>query len=595
MSYGPKRVHSLAWAEGILAIGTSDKQIRLLCERQGKYEQCLSLSGHTNWVTCLQWSPRTDSGERYLASCGPDKTIRLWKFSSSQTPTTGLIELIPKNNCVSLESGQKYYVENEAILYGHEGMVNSCDWAKFNYDEQSVKDFRLISSSADHTLIVWALGASMWHSITHIGDISGLGTVGGHRSFGFYSGIHLERHIISHGSNGSVQFWSKIDEVKFWEPKEPLTGHFKSVEHCSWDRNGRYILTTSVDQTTRAFCPSSSLGWHEIARPQIHGYDLQCISVIDDQTFMSGADEMVLRVFKCPDSFRTRLEALSSGISSIDSLERPAFLPALGLSNKTCAADGTEITSKIVAEMSLNHAPTESDLCRHTLWPEIDKLYGHGYELYSLAVNRQGTLAASSSKANLAADAGIRFWRRLENAEDGGVQWTSAGHIVCHKLTVVDLKFSPDSLHLLATSRDRTWSLIRIKDDGLFELVHRQEGGHSRVIWAGCWLSNLVFATGSRDKYLKLWRLSDISLLETLNFESGVTAVDCSGDGLLAVGEESGLVTMFRMDEGRTKANVLCTIQASYQQSIKDIKWRPGHRQLATVSEDHSFRLHSLV
>lgn len=38
--------------------------------------------------------------------------------------------------------------------------------------------------------------------------------------------------------------------------------------------------------------------WHEVARPQIHGYDLNAISSLNDWKFVSGADEKVLRVFQ---------------------------------------------------------------------------------------------------------------------------------------------------------------------------------------------------------------------------------------------------------------------------------------------------------
>lgn len=43
--------------------------------------------------------------------------------------------------------------------------------------------------------------------------------------------------------------------------------------------------------------------WHEIARPQIHGYDLKCLAMIDRFQFVSGADEKVLRVFSAPRNF----------------------------------------------------------------------------------------------------------------------------------------------------------------------------------------------------------------------------------------------------------------------------------------------------
>ena len=33
--------------------------------------------------------------------------------------------------------------------------------------------------------------------------------------------------------------------------------------------------------------------WHEIARPQIHGYDIQCIAMLSSLKYTSGSDEKV--------------------------------------------------------------------------------------------------------------------------------------------------------------------------------------------------------------------------------------------------------------------------------------------------------------
>jgi elongator complex protein 2 len=57
----------------------------------------------------------------------------------------------------------------------------------------------------------------------------------------------------------------------------------------------------SLDQTTRMYgewIRDGKRSWHEVARPQIHGYDLNAISSLDDWKFVSGADEKVLRVFQ---------------------------------------------------------------------------------------------------------------------------------------------------------------------------------------------------------------------------------------------------------------------------------------------------------
>ena len=43
--------------------------------------------------------------------------------------------------------------------------------------------------------------------------------------------------------------------------------------------------------------------WHEIARPQVHGYDLIGAAFLDSLRFVSIADEKVARVFEAPREF----------------------------------------------------------------------------------------------------------------------------------------------------------------------------------------------------------------------------------------------------------------------------------------------------
>ena len=45
------------------------------------------------------------------------------------------------------------------------------------------------------------------------------------------------------------------------------------------------------------------VAWYEIARPQVHGYDMQCLTVISRYMFASAGDEKVTRVFQAPRNF----------------------------------------------------------------------------------------------------------------------------------------------------------------------------------------------------------------------------------------------------------------------------------------------------
>lgn len=116
----------------------------------------------------------------------------------------------------------------------------------------------------------------------------------------------------------------EIDENR-WVPQVAISGHFKSVESISWDPHSRYLLSASLDQTTRLFAPwkreldgKQVTTWHEMGRPQVHGYDIKCVAFSNEWQFVSGADEKVLRVFDAPKSCVESLAALTGENSLLD-------------------------------------------------------------------------------------------------------------------------------------------------------------------------------------------------------------------------------------------------------------------------------------
>jgi elongator complex protein 2 len=67
-------------------------------------------------------------------------------------------------------------------------------------------------------------------------------------------------------------------------------------------------LLISSDQTTRIHAYTDR--WAEIARPQIHGYDMTCGTWLGPYRVASGADEKLTRVFDAPEGFISTLKAL---------------------------------------------------------------------------------------------------------------------------------------------------------------------------------------------------------------------------------------------------------------------------------------------
>ncbi|KAI4282447.1 MAG: hypothetical protein L6R38_002912 [Xanthoria sp. 2 TBL-2021] len=346
----------------------------------------------------------------------------------------------------------------------------------------------------------------------------------------------------------------------------------------AWARDGSYLLSTGSDQTTRLHAKWISDGaasWHEFARPQIHGYDLNCIDVIGEHRFVSGADEKLLRIFDEPKSTAELLSRLC-GVESAsrEALPEAANIPVLGLSNKALEASAEPVSGPRDSSDSDNswqstmpddrkirksdYPPTEDHLARHTLWPESEKLYGHGYEISAVAVSHNGLLVATACKASSLDHAVIRLfetidWRELKPP------------LIAHSLTVTSLRFSDDDRYLLSTGRDRQWSIFERgkADSHVFALKAKYPRAHSRMILSACWApveAGKIFVTGGRDKTYKMWNLQNTGseLVDTIYASGTVTAVDILGRLVqamlvLAVATETGEVSIHLLEKETLK------------------------------------------
>ena len=263
-------------------------------------------------------------------------------------------------------------------------------------------------------------------------------------------------------------------------------------------------------------------------------------------------------------------------------------MPALGLSNKTIEAEGSTADAD---------SENEGDLVRNSLWPEMDKLYGHNQEISSLALSPSRRFLASAAKSHLAADAALRIWTREEDNERA--KWICSSVVAAHSLTVSHLVFSPDSRNLLSVSRDRNFCLIS-PETGSIICKHE---AHSRMIFTADWVTDDSFITGSRDKTVKYWKIVDQSvaplLLQTISFENGVTSLAIKESSLLAVGDEVGNIFLYKLLHSSDKS-VWTRHEISISggggvgpaDSITDLKWNHSNgMQLAVASADNSIRI----
>ncbi|KAF8761799.1 WD40 repeat-like protein [Rhizoctonia solani] len=534
----------------IIAVATTSRVIDVYLQASGQ-----------EGTLIFPFSPESDDPSLTLASGGQDNYIRLWlikptvpkpvslESTDPTDPTDELLDAFERSlNEVGLDEpgrqlsmrehvfsvrgseGQAvtYSLSFDALLVGHEASVNSVSWKPGDSGAP-----QLLSSSTDASLIIWepidSGAGAIWGSVQRFGD------VGGQRAGGFIGALWIDSTgIAGWGWHGGWRRWQRSsNEQEAWSEINAPTGHYGPVRGLAWSPEGEYIVSTSQDQTTRIHGPvGASRTWHELARPQVHGYDLT------DAAFVG------------PGALRL-LEQAARPIG--------ASLPPLGLSNK--ATDKLESSNE---DMSLPQAPTrppfDSELATITLWPETEKLFGHGYELHTLAVSPSGSLVATACRATSANHAVVRL--------HASSNWQPIGKPLSgHSLTITRIAFSHDERMILSASRDRSWRLFRQIEgsQGEYEPV-ADNASHGRIIWDCAWSTDdKIFATASRR--------------------------------ILAIGLENGHVHLYisALDAPDKWAS-----EATFDSSVASVghvhrlAWRPGctnPQQLAMCSEDRTMRV----
>ncbi|PKY06882.1 6PF2K-domain-containing protein [Aspergillus campestris IBT 28561] len=599
------------------------------------------LSGHEAWVRSLSFTQDKQSkeGDFLLASSSQDKYIRLWRLhrgelsqsiSEDEDAILGGMEPTLSNKAHQFEvMSNKYSITFEALLFGNEDWIYTTAWNPSSESQQ------LLSASADNTLTIWEQDSvsGVWIPAERMGEISvqkGSTTATGSTG-GFWIGLWSPngKQVVSLGRTGSWRAWSYDADADMWMQRLGITGHVQSVNGIQWEPTGGYLLSTSGDQTTRLHAPwlrDGQKSWHEFSRPQIHGYDLNCIGTLGATRFVSGADEKLLRVFDEPKPVAQMLQNLA-GFQQLTESELPdtAQIPVLGLSNqstgKEAPTDGDEVDDAGVGQSqesqqllaTSTHPPLEDQLARYTLWPEHEKLYGHGYEISAVAVSHDRTLIATACKASSIDHAVIRLYDTSDWHE-------IRPSLAAHSLTITSLCFSSDDKYLLSVGRDRQWAVF-CRDEqerSSFSLMISNPKGHSRMILDASWgpmCEKPIFATAGRDKSVKIWQKAEGSFVckATIQLKSPVTAISFlphqhNGHLILASGEESGELSVHQVAVDSFETQQLASVDRAMcpSKAITELMWRPlgsrqeestspmSHFELAVASEDTSMRVYNI-
>lgn len=316
----------------LMAVALTDRRVWLYARDDDTqpFTLRLKLEGHEDWVRALDFTVVRHDGTSmvYLASAAQDQHIRLWKIQpevlEERAPADAFEErareLLPddqgiqtKTHWLEMDKG-RLAVSLDALLLGHDAWVTGVRWQR---SESEAPAAVLVSSSVDHSVIVWSPRAgypwctfskteashAMWLPIHRLGDVGSAhgGFLGVH-----WSPAHVKPCVLAYDRQGAIHVWSLETDALKWEPLGAVSGHAGAAHGLAWEPCGDYLLSTGVDRTTRlhgTHGAGSARTWHELARPQTHGYDLHAVAWLDRTTFVSAADEKVLRVFTAPQAF----------------------------------------------------------------------------------------------------------------------------------------------------------------------------------------------------------------------------------------------------------------------------------------------------
>jgi len=615
-------------------------------KQKQNFKYLVTLKGHEDWVRCLSFTSCED-GSILLASSAQDNYIRLWKIeagkSNEKEPTEqnslfaafSSLSLLESIGTASISQQghtfewdqQRYCVVLESVLYGHEDWVYSVNWHPpiRNAQGKLIYPACLLSSSMDKTMMIWRpceTEGGVWLNEIRVGELGG-------NTLGFYGGLFSPdgNFILAHGYNGAFHLWKKSfsnDSQESWTPEASVSGHFASVNDCCWDPSSQYFLTVSQDQTARIFTTRTRESdkadiFFEIARPQIHGYDLECGCFIRSAShrFVTGAEEKIFRVFDAPSSFIHNFQKITGKKIEEENIERPlgANVPTLGLSNKPIFTLEEKVVTQKVDEndpfempkaadpVFIQRPPFEEELIQSTLWPEIQKLYGHGNYTFCITSSTKGNLIATAVHAKSDPEqASIRLWDTNS--------WKEVANLPSHKLTVTQLRFSNSDQYLLSVGRDRLISVFqRSQDDNgaPFTLLAKVPKAHERLLWGCDWSpDDRFFITGSRDKICKLWSIDEGKVLARAQFNPAKTPVTAvafapivlnSNSYIVAIGYENGLIQVWKIVDGPEISFALAAnapAEDCHADTVKKISWRPLNQngfQFVSCSADHSVRV----
>jgi len=320
------------------------------------------LSSHDGWVSTVQWhapvavassspGPWALWQPPCLLSTSMDKTIALWLPSGAigEAAAASAVSLSPWTT--TLETTLWDGVWDRALRVGSAGAAVAGLYGGWLSGDGS----HLVSHGYQGALHLWSNPGVRASNAARRGDARGKAGTG-------------LRWLASPAQVGLDITFGSGDSDNAWRSMPAVSGHFGTVTDAQWSADGGYLVTTSLDFTTRVWAEvpvwrhdavKPDARWCEVSRPQIHGYELVAGAVVGhpdpahaahpslSHRIITAGDEKTLRVFDAPRLFLHALQTVVGAPSTPAAAATApipraefAYVPELGLTNRAVMSEG---------------------------------------------------------------------------------------------------------------------------------------------------------------------------------------------------------------------------------------------------------------
>ena len=496
-----------------------------------------SLSGHTNDVLSVAWSPDGAT----LASASDDHTIRLWDVATG---------------------------EESDILSGHNHSVRSVAW--------SPDGATLVSASDDHTIRLWDVASGAEIEI-----------LSGHTNAVLNVAWSPDGATLASASEDlTIRLW----DVATGTENDVLTGHFNHVLNVAWSPDGATLASTSSDKTIRLWDVATGAEIGIFSSPG-GAWELSVAWSPDGATLASASHDSTIRLWDVATG--SVVEFLRDHTSHVFSLawspDGTTLASASGdrsvrLWDIATGEESDILSGHTEAVFSVAWSPDGTTLASASedltirLWKDtsgsmVDILTGHTERVQSVAWSPDGATLASASS-----DQTIRLWDVAAGIE--------IDILSNHTDPVWRLAWSPDGTILASAFAGRT--TIRLWDvasGSVVNLLSDNRNGVHNMAWSP---DSTTLASASGDFTIRLWDVATGAEIDGLSGHTEtIQSVAWSPDGTTLASASSDQT--IRLWDVATGAEI--DIFRGHTDPVWSVAWSPDGNTIASASIDHTIRL----